>query len=103
MSIPRSATILTMTLLSSLSCRGASRRAAPSPATEASLVSAGRRETREGLRQATPLWPMSAFLDLPSKVWGLPDVKPGTERFWREVFQRYGLFSADSPNDGLPM
>jgi hypothetical protein len=68
-----------------------------------SLVAAGRHETREGLRKGTPLWTMSAFFDLPGKVWGRPDVAPGTEAFRREVFRRYGLFSPDYPNDGLPL
>lgn len=68
-----------------------------------SLVKTGKRETREGLRSATPLWTLSAFFDLPTKVWHTPGVEPGSSRFWREVFERYGLFPADFPNDGLPM
>lgn len=68
-----------------------------------SLVEAGRHEVRRGLSKSTPQWPLSAFFALPSQVWGLPDVKPGSERFAQEVFQRYGLFPADLPNDGLPL
>ncbi len=68
-----------------------------------SLVAAGRHETREGLRRGTPVWVMSAFFDLPAKVWGRPDLVPGTDAFRREVFQRYGLFPADYPNDELPL
>lgn len=68
-----------------------------------SMVKAGMRETRHGLRRALPRWPLSAFFELPARVWGLPDIEPGSERFRREVFSRYGLFPADFPNDGLPM
>ena len=68
-----------------------------------SLVAAGRREVRSGLANSTPLWPMSAFFALPARVWGLPDVRPGSERFLNEVFARYGLYPADTLNDGLPL
>lgn len=68
-----------------------------------SLVRAGERETRQGLRHSTPLWPQAAFFELPTRVWGLPDARPGTAAFRREVFQRYGLSPSDSANDGLPL
>ena len=68
-----------------------------------SLVEAGQREVRHGLRTSTPLWPLSAFFELPHKVWGLPDVTPQSPRFQAEVFRRYGLFPADRENDGLPL
>lgn len=76
---------------------------APHGAPLPSLIAAGRREVRLGLRKATPLWPLSAFFALPAKVWGLPGLVPGSADYNRELFVRYGLFPADFPNDGLPL
>src|SRR5689334_14242227 len=73
---------------------------AGSPITDPSRVDAGREATRHGLRQGSPSWSLPAFLALPERVWGAPEARPGTERFARELFARYGLFPSDEPNDG---
>lgn len=69
---------------------------------EPALIAKGKFETERGLQTSTPYWPIRAFHELPAKIWNLPDVKPGSPEFDREVFVRYGLFRAPEENDGLP-
>src|SRR5262245_60803119 len=58
-------------------------------------------EIRSGLKEATPIWPRTAFEALP-RIWNL-DIEPGTPEFRLELLKRYGLvYDPSFPNDGLP-
>jgi len=69
----------------------------------ADTVAHGREQTRFGMRTCSAYWPIAAYMELPTRVWKRPEIKPGTPEFSAEIFERYGMFPADWDNDGLPV